>query len=169
MIYGIKKIKIVTEIDSKGSEKIDSVMYKNSGDQIVERIGDFTVLLKKNNKSKYTVEDINKINNNIDLFCEEKGVSKIEIFNNGEKHPIYNSIDFFSKKAPLDKISVIIKNESTVSEITNLCSIDMVSGKITIPNNIDGIISLVYIEKGITVINKDKNTKIAEVGLTIFR
>ena len=168
MIYGKRVIKINSDkINRSGC--FSSIKYRNGSSCHCERIGGYTSTIynyKKN--TKFSSLDIDKININISVFCSETGISKEQLYNYGEKHKVTNSLtEYKLKKFPVKSISVLIKNDTDITNITNLSSVDMISGLVKIPNNIDGILSVLYIVEEIDIIDKKTAFEIHNVGITL--
>lgn len=156
MKFGIKKIRVLIKDDvpklgenGELSNRIKSVVLSGNGDKIFERVGSRT-FMKNRGYTKLSKIDIDKLNLNIDTYCNVNNKTKSEMFDAGEKH-IRESLNK-TKYFPLESIAVLRNDGVAIENITELCTIDLIEGTIFIPEAEDtGMYSFLYSIKKMSI------------------
>ena len=169
MIFGKKHIAIKFKNDDNNSiEKIESANIKAGGNSFFYRVGESVIISDVRVEKGITSEDMIKIKINLPLFCEEKNIEELDLFYKGEKYTVDNNNTLYVKKFPIKDIVVLMMYDKNITEITNLCSVDKISGIVKIPENISGLCSLIYNIKTVKVYNV-KNKEVKHKGFGIER
>lgn len=124
------------------------VLVGDNGDYYFERVNS-RAYQTKGRRTEILDNKINKINMNLLKFCEQESITESMAFYSGE---IYISEPIIRTRLfPIKDIAILKKNNSGITNITSLSSVNFADGEITIPHEDGAAISIIYNIKRVSI------------------